>query len=1465
MNGYDNQAVMKLVAGELSWCSQLLERGDPNVGRATVFVSWALTSELVGLVSTLERECASRDDLGDDVVFWICDFSIRQNNASADVGRLGEMVASIGRTVAYIEPWNHPVALGRAWVLLELHFTISCNCELMVAMSDAQRRGFEAALLAGDLESVRRPINSIDLRGANAYKKRDRDAIFGLVEGLPGGFDGLNREIRAALGGWVSDQVSHCGTAAIKRVDSVGAGDGAAALQSVTRVVAAVAWRRGSVGAATDMLQLAVSKLRSRHASPADALLFATVPRTAAELEEIRATACLAVLGAIRSRAELPTTIEALLGAPIEFATDVLNSMIRFMPGTRVALQRRVDDWVRRGGEMAGGIFAVLAGPGFGKTAFVASVCASQGDAVLAVHLCRSDDGPSRDATAFVKSIAAQLALSVPAYCEALVRDAGALRGKVDDPGATALSLLRDLIVEPLCRSGGGGLIVVDGLDECERDDGTNPLLELLSGAEFARLPPGIGVLVTSRPEANVVASMASARCSVVVSHADTSDPEEARRDILRFLLTSPEVDDGMKAAAPAIADRSESLFLYVHLLRGLVASVADPKELLRDPPHGLGGLYHELFRARAIGESDFSEEERAVLATMAAAETGLHWFDELPTLSGVSSAECDAVLRRLESVVKRREDGRVRWFHKSVLDWLVRDESGGGAFRIVPGHVALWRKCTELLTEAGEEAAKGGGGSAALGYAQRYVVPHACHPAALAAMEADGEAAREDALDAILRAEPRTPALAVGVAVMAETKQGDGNYLRATVTAVAPDGSSCGVKFIGGVHAPRPSVPVGSLRLLSDGGGARLLRAAAGGGAVAVLRAVLRHGVSVCAAERGSCRGALHFAVERGRAECVLVLLEAGADVECADAGGASALALAKRGAAAAVVALVAPLPGDSDAAAELASVRGGHAGHYASLPRRSRTHPTSPAETRPCGGAGGMTELMWAARDGGGGGGGGGGLGSAAVDARAVAARSRSGWTALHFAAARGNAAAATALLAAGAAVDAAGRGGEAALWVAARSGSVEVAEVLLAAGADAAADGGAGRGTALCAAAEWGRLAAVEALLGGGALGSAAVRGGVGKGRAGATPLVLASAEGHVAVVERLLAAAAEGGGTTPLVDRRTSDGSTALLAASRAGHVAVVRALLGADGPAATEVGVVKVAGGGGHTALWLACLAGHVEVVKALLEGGANLEARVTSGIVKGATTLWAACRGGHAATVAAVLAAAKQRWSGARLRRFLDAGVTGGHLRGYNPLIAACADGSHGGNPAAVVRLLLDAGADLHAAITSWVLRGMGALHTACMHGHSQEVVEALLDAGVPADVKVTNWLFQGATPLVCTGVSGRVDLAEVLLERGADVNACATGGPLFGFTALMVASLNGHAAVVARLLDAGARVNARALDGRSAVLCAWDKGHAEVVAQLRDAGAESVGKARRRRALRMALASPFALLAAVS
>ena len=186
----------------------------------------------------------------------------------------------------------------------------------------------------------------------------------------------------------------------------------------------------------------------------------------------------------------------------------------------------------------------VLAGPGFGKTAFASSVCAAQGDAVLAVHLCRSDDDQSRDPVAIVKSLAVQLARSVPEFRAALASDLDALRATVSDPKASGRSLLGDLIVKPIRKLARSerGLVVIDGLDECERDGGANPLLDLLSGGLGRSLPPWLGVLVTSRPEDNVkkvLAAMPPTRCRV--THADGAEStdetrDEARDDIKRYL-----------------------------------------------------------------------------------------------------------------------------------------------------------------------------------------------------------------------------------------------------------------------------------------------------------------------------------------------------------------------------------------------------------------------------------------------------------------------------------------------------------------------------------------------------------------------------------------------------------------------------------------------------------------------------------------------------------------------------------------------------------------------------------------------------------------------------------------------------------------------------------------------------------------------------------------------------------------
>ncbi|KAJ0410094.1 hypothetical protein ATCC90586_004944 [Pythium insidiosum] len=150
-------------------------------------------------------------------------------------------------------------------------------------------------------------------------------------------------------------------------------------------------------------------------------------------------------------------------------------------------------------------------------------------------------------------------------------------------------------------------------------------------------------------------------------------------------------------------------------------------------------------------------------------------------------------------------------------------------------------------------------------------------------------------------------------------------------------------------------------------------------------------------------------------------------------------------------------------------------------------------------------------------------------------------------------------------------------------------------------------------------------------------------------------------------------------------------------------------------------------------------------------------------------------------------------------------------------------------NNTAVLRQLLDAGADVDAAASS----GETPLHTAVLHGHL-EAVEALLDVG--ADMTATT--DEGSTPLHLAARECHVDILELLLERGADLRAQDDDGR----TPLHVAAFFDESAarfargdhdsqltVVDRLLRRGADASARDAQGNTPLHVA-QAGHFELI-----------------------------------
>ena len=195
----------------------------------------------------------------------------------------------------------------------------------------------------------------------------------------------------------------------------------------------------------------------------------------------------------------------------------------------------------------------------------------------------------------------------------------------------------------------------------------------------------------------------------------------------------------------------------------------------------------------------------------------------------------------------------------------------------------------------------------------------------------------------------------------------------------------------------------------------------------------------------------------------------------------------------------------------------------------------------------------------------------------------------------------------------------------------------------------------------------------------------------------------------------------------------------------------------------------------------------------------------------------------------------------ALVRRLLDAGADASAANRYGviPLSLACANG----NPE-VVEPLLAAGADPNALLPG----GETVFMTAARTGRI-EVVEALYEAGADVHFREPN---RGQTALMWAAAEGNLEVVELLLEVGADPNAALDSG----FTPLLFAVREGRIDVTEALLRAGVDVNAatprkpvkrdRPLPGGRSVrpgstplLVAVTNGHFELAARLLDAGAD--------------------------
>jgi tetratricopeptide (TPR) repeat protein len=353
---------------------------------------------------------------------------------------------------------------------------------------------------------------------------------------------------------------------------------------------------------------------------------------------------------------------------PLNYDGDIRCHVARFEG--RKLLEVRIREWLHD--PAASQVLWLTGSPGLGKSAIAAWLAHRWGEAA-AMHFCQAGNQDKADPARAILSIAYQLSQRLDLY-RARIANLELERESQKD----ARTLFDTLLVGPLARDYPAPpqpcLVILDGLDEATRADGSNPLAELV-GADWGRLPHWLRLLVSSRPDAEVQQWLGGTETLAL-----DGDDVEQQADLKTFLAR--QLQDMDRPVTEAVLQRilaaSQGAFHYaVLLLEDVRESRCNPEDPV-DLPAGMNQIYRQTFGRRFPDATRYETECRPHLALILAAPEPV----PLEVLAGASGMDVFEVRQRLTLLgsmvaMERAEKGwsagwdTVRLAHASLRSWL--------------------------------------------------------------------------------------------------------------------------------------------------------------------------------------------------------------------------------------------------------------------------------------------------------------------------------------------------------------------------------------------------------------------------------------------------------------------------------------------------------------------------------------------------------------------------------------------------------------------------------------------------------------------------------------------------------------------------------------------------------------------------------------------------------------------------
>ncbi len=327
-------------------------------------------------------------------------------------------------------------------------------------------------------------------------------------------------------------------------------------------------------------------------------------------------------------------------------------------------------------------LFWLKGTPGIGKSAFAAKLVHSGNSSIVGFFKCdfQALKSAEESANECIRTLAYQLASRLPDYRIKLLRgqqvDVETVQKK------TADDLFAYLITEPLNRSEKIAedqrlALVIDALDEAGRlvnGKMANPLADLLY-KNADHLPPWLGIVVTSRPEAYLQQQL-GAKFSPLIIEGGTEHNLSDIQDYLEIRLDPTITGERRAQIIREVTEKSGGTFLYLRRVEHAY-DLSKPEAL----PNGLDDLFYKDFERYFPDAKAYAATTEKFLRLLAVAPGPLPKQLAQEILGWQARDVTQYVTQAMASLLSENEDG-LQFFHKSIQDWL-QDGTRSGHYQV--------------------------------------------------------------------------------------------------------------------------------------------------------------------------------------------------------------------------------------------------------------------------------------------------------------------------------------------------------------------------------------------------------------------------------------------------------------------------------------------------------------------------------------------------------------------------------------------------------------------------------------------------------------------------------------------------------------------------------------------------------------------------------------------------------------